>query len=167
MICRSRGQEAADLFAVIDDREFDRLLHVPSPSAEPNAPEERQPLSEISGWQPRDPPPLPARRQGNSALPVSVDDGDDEDSNDELRRAILLSQQVGDDGTINGGHFATAQQESDARLERERSLRATAPPPSPDALVEGGPPHFGPSTREEQGNTQLVPPGLQVWFDLW
>ena len=49
-------------------------------------------------------------------------------------------------------------EDSESRQERERSVRATAPPPSPDA-EEGEVMNtlFGPSNKEEDGRTAMIP----------
>jgi hypothetical protein len=68
---------------------------------------------------------------------------DDED--EELQRAIRMSQE---DQNMD---------DEERRQERERSVRATAPPPSPDAEegeVLGT--LFGPSNKEEEGQTAMV-----------
>lgn len=86
-----------------------------------------------------------------AAQTASQANPDDED--DELQRAIRLSQ--GEDG---------ADEPMGGRDERERSVRATAPPPSPDperlnALDEEGEVMgtlFGPSTKEEEGASAMV-----------
>jgi hypothetical protein len=86
---------------------------------------------------------------------------DDED--DDLQRAIRLSR--GDD-------LATELRDAPIhgeRDERERSVRATAPPPSPDRVtgssmtVDAGQDDgeainalFGPSTKEEDGATAML-----------
>lgn len=119
-----------------------------------------------------DPPALPPRRPPRPVLgsnnpfntasqsqPRDVITIDDDDNDDDFQRAIRLSQQIGsEDATIGND-----------RDERERSVRATAPPPSPDPVVsrlkegdqakeEGGVMDtlFGPSTKEEEGATTMI-----------
>lgn len=88
----------------------------------------------------------------NNLPPPSQARVDDED--EELQRAIRMSQ---DDQNMD---------DEERRQERERSVRATAPPPSPDAEegeVLGT--LFGPSNKEEEGQTAMV--RAQVSFEMY
>lgn len=85
----------------------------------------------------------------------------DEDFDEDLQRALRLSEGV------TSGDVDTGVE----RDERERSVRATAPPPSPNSKPEGArlkeldelaeegevmSTLFGPSTREEEGASAMM-----------
>lgn len=141
-----------------------------------------------SSPRPRTPPALPPRRQEgtpgpsrpvigsnnpfapswNSASaslnpppPATQADPWEDDEDAELQRAIRMSQGHGETDPDSAVGQDT---EMMGRDERERSVRATAPPPSPDperlrSVDEEGEVMgtlFGPSTREEEGATAVV-----------
>lgn len=89
----------------------------------------------------------------------------DEDDR-ELQEAIRLSQSQGNAEGETDGARVTVQPAQDIemgdsgeetqRTERERSMRATAPPPSPREAGSALP-SYGPSNKDEQGQTAMVP----------
>ncbi|EIW73085.1 hypothetical protein TREMEDRAFT_59247 [Tremella mesenterica DSM 1558] len=77
---------------------------------------------------------------------ISVVDDDDED--DDLRKALALSREG-------------MEVDDEQRQERARSVRAHAPPPSPDIIMDDESkslPTFGPSNKDDkEGNLAMVP----------
>lgn len=144
--------------------------------------------NEITSYQPNSSSPS---KKPNSNLAVSFENPDAE-YDEELSRAIQLSQQSmsdsaphdhshahatdsadrGDGTTVTvqsaadvdmgGDNGDTTDHQEQGRTDRERSLRATAPPPSPEMKGLDGDSMrtlFGPSNKEEVGQTAVVPAG--------
>lgn len=100
---------------------------------------------------------------------------EEQEEEDELERALALSRQTGsgdNDGDggpsgicADGSGIGRVGDDSDRQgRSRERSVRASAPPPSPRRLDEEGeinivgPPAFGPSNKEDHdGALAMVP----------
>ena len=87
------------------------------------------------------------------AIRMSQQTNEDTHGQDDRTTVTIQPAQDVDMGDVDD----TDDTDADRRAARERSVRASAPPPGSDA--DSGRTMFGPSTKEEMGQTALVPAG--------